>query len=381
MKVLINSTTSFVGGGVQVGASFVEYILSNKSSIDFKIAITKPIFDNLNSNLKENADIRVFEVSPSKILAGRKSRKRLLRIEQEFNPDLIYSMAFPSYVKFKNKEIGRYTNPWEIFSAKYAWNLLNKKQKILLYLKNHYRLRWAKKATYFETQTETAKKAILKKLKIESEKVLVSPNVLNKVFNSYNSSTDFYQIQKKEKLRFFCLSADHIHKNLTMIPNVVEKLLQHKISHNFEFILTLPAKSKTLKKIKKELTIKNHEKYVKNVGQLSLQNCLVWYKKSDFVFMPTLLEVFSATYLEAMKLEKLIITSDLEFSREICHNSAVFFKPNNPKDAALKIISIISNPELCNELILNGRKQLNSFPSSDEKHKKILDWMNVINER
>ncbi len=42
------------------------------------------------------------------------------------------------------------------------------------------------------------------------------------------------------------------------------------------------------------------------------------------VFIPTLLEVFSATYLEAMLMKKPIIASDLEFSRDICGESAYF---------------------------------------------------------
>ena len=184
MKVLINSTTAFIGGGVQVGVSFAKYIFNNNPGFDFIFAISKPIYDNLPEHIKIDPRIKVFEVSPSKIFKGKKARKRIREIENSFKPDFIYSMAFPSYVRFKTKEIGRYTNPWEIFKAEKAWSLLSTKEKVLRSLKNSYRLYWAARAEFYETQTVSAKNAISKKFNCKKEKIFVSPNVLNPLFEN-----------------------------------------------------------------------------------------------------------------------------------------------------------------------------------------------------
>tara|TARA_B100000579_G_C22775906_1_gene826539 strand:+ start:84 stop:1226 length:1143 start_codon:yes stop_codon:yes gene_type:complete len=376
MKVLINSTTAFIGGGVQVGVSFAKYIFNNDPGFDFIFAISKPIYDNLPDYIRDNDKIRVFEVSPSKIFKGRSERKRIREIENYFKPDFIYSLAFPSYVSFKTKEIGRYTNPWEIFKAETAWSLLSRKEKILRSLKNTYRLYWARRAEFYETQTISAKHAISKKFDCNEEKILVSPNVLNPLFeNIQNVDYKKNNLTKKNKVKLFCLSADHKHKNLKIIPKVIKQIKKIGTDKKFQFILTLPQKSDTLREILEESKKDNNHKYIRNVGPLSLSDCVDWYTKIDLVFLPTVLEVFSATYLEAMKFKKVIITSDMDFSRETCGDAAIYFKANDYIDAAQKIIRAMLDQNFSNKVVKNIDNQIKKFPGFEQKHQEIVNWI------
>ena len=376
MKVLINSTTAFIGGGVQVGVSFAKFIFNNNPGFDFIFAISKPIYDNLPNYIRNDDKVRVFEVSPSKIFKGRSERMRLRKIENSFNPDLVYSIAFPSYVFFKTKEIGRYTNPWEIFKAETAWSLLSTKEKILRSLKNTFRVYWAKRAEFYETQTISAKNAISKKFDCSKEKILVSPNVLNPLFeNTQNFISEKNNLLKKNKVKLFCLSADHKHKNLKIIPKVINQMKKIGINKKFEFILTLPQESDTLREIMEESKKDNNSKHIRNVGPLSLNDCVTWYTKIDIVFLPTVLEVFSATYLEAMKFKKIIITSDMDFSRETCGDAAIYFKPNNYIDAAQKIIKATIDPNFSYNVLKNIDNQLKHFPGFEQKHQDIVNWI------
>jgi glycosyltransferase involved in cell wall biosynthesis len=68
-----------------------------------------------------------------------------------------------------------------------------------------------------------------------------------------------------------------------------------------------------------------------NVGWLTLSECIDWYNRSDIVFLPTLLETFSATYLEAMRMGRPIVTCDLDFARDICKDAAAYFPPLSTK--------------------------------------------------
>ena len=49
------------------------------------------------------------------------------------------------------------------------------------------------------------------------------------------------------------------------------------------------------------------------------------------MILPTLLESFSATYIEAMFHGKTILTSDLDFARDVCGEAAFYFDPLNPQ--------------------------------------------------
>ena len=96
------------------------------------------------------------------------------------------------------------------------------------------------------------------------------------------------------------------------------------------------------------------------------------YNDIDLVFMPTLLETFSVTYLEAMFMMKPIVASDMEFSRDICRNSAYFCSPTSPYEYAKAIFELISNDDLRNDLVQKGVENLKRFGTSMDRTKSYI---------
>ena len=76
-----------------------------------------------------------------------------------------------------------------------------------------------------------------------------------------------------------------------------------------------------------------------NVGPVSINQCPALYHYCDALFLPTLLECFSASYVEAMYFKKMIFTSDLPFAHTVCDDSAIYFDPYDANDICDKIIS------------------------------------------
>ena len=181
--ILINMSTIKVGGGLQVSITLLEYILRNKtnySNIEFIFIITKAI-----KELIGNLDLFKFYVvdeSPANPVKGLFIRQFIKNIESEVDPNIIYSVGFPSYINFKKPEIGRYTNPHAICNSEIAFKQLNIIEKIKRKVLTSYRNFYARKATFFETQTEIAKSGIIKKFKINENNIFVSPNTLNQRF-------------------------------------------------------------------------------------------------------------------------------------------------------------------------------------------------------
>jgi glycosyltransferase involved in cell wall biosynthesis len=85
------------------------------------------------------------------------------------------------------------------------------------------------------------------------------------------------------------------------------------------------------------------------------------------MFLPTLLECFSVSYAEAMKMDRVILTSDLPFARNICVDAALYFDPLSPKDIGDMIYKAATDDGLRAQLIHNGRQQLSRFLSPEEK--------------
>ena len=110
-----------------------------------------------------------------------------------------------------------------------------------------------------------------------------------------------------------------------------------------------------------------------NVGKVDIATCPYLYRETDALFLPTLLECFSANYPEAMMMERPILTSNLSFATEVCGDAALYFNPMDPNDICEKILMIVTSVSLRQKLIENGRKQLTSFDSSFERARKYID--------
>lgn len=375
LKIMVNGSTLLVGGGIQVGVTFIEYAFKSFSDeIDFLFVVAKPLFDNLSSELQSKKNVIVFETSPAAIFGGKNTRKEIRDIEKDFNPDLIYSIGFPSYIRFKTPEVGRYTNPWEINSPPLPWHTIDNTKKLKIFLGIQYRLFWARNASYFETQTEAAKIGIMRKLGVGFDQVKVIPNSPNPIFTNNN---EVFNFNSSELIKIFCLSAAYKHKNLEIIPQVAYLL---KTKHNIkaEFIVTIPKDNSIGKAIELNAKSLKVDNMINNVGKINLKTCLEWYRKSHLVFLPTLLEVFSATYVEAMAMRRPIVTTDLEFATDVCGDAAVYYQSNSAESAADKIAHLINNQELQNEMVEKGIQRLAHFPNPDEKHNISFGWLKEL---
>ena len=372
ITLLINMSTITVGGGVQASLTFIEFILENKkrfSKFNFKLILTESLNKQISNN---DFETYILHNSPAHPIKGYSARKQLLKIEYKCKPDIIFSIGFPSYVKFKAAEIGRYTNPFEICNTSLAFSQLNLFQKLKRLALSSYRLYYAKNASFFITQTEIAKSGIINKLKISEENVFVSSNTINSRFID-KKGIDNYPRKNKNKL-IFCLSAAHKHKNLELIPYVALSLSK-KCNYDFKFLITLPSESDLFKKIKKKSKKLGVFDKLVNLGQLNLSSVYQQYKKCDCLFLPTLIEIFSATYLEAMAMQIPVVTTDLPFAREICGEAALYFDPLCAEDASLKLDEVLKNKNTKNDLIKKGTNQIKTYPSQEKLFEKILDFI------
>ncbi|MEG0694055.1 MAG: hypothetical protein RR444_13450, partial [Oscillospiraceae bacterium] len=89
---------------------------------------------------------------------------------------------------------------------------------------------------------------------------------------------------------------------------------------------------------------------------------------NDFVLLPTLAEASTAVYPESFISQKVLLTSDIDFARELCGNAAVFFDPLNAHDIAEKILATFKDPELQAQLIHNGLERVkNTYLTPEQK--------------
>jgi glycosyltransferase involved in cell wall biosynthesis len=147
-------------------------------------------------------------------------------------------------------------------------------------------------------------------------------------------------------------------------------VLLNKGKLGLKFIITIPEKTYQEK-------FAGFEETVINLGPIGIEDCPSVYHYSDFLFLPTLLECFTASYVEAMKMECPILTSDLSFARSVCQKAAMYFNPREAKDILEKIGILVKDPSIQSKLIEEGINQLQTFPNAE---KRTSQYLNICGE-
>lgn len=367
MKLIINTSNLSVGGGVQVALSFINELKSINDKNTYHIFYTKKISDQINktSFSKKFVFYKITD-SPSSL----KNRKRILdelnQLENKINPDIVFSIFGPTFWTPKSIHIMGFALPWLINPESSAFNELSFIKRIKKNIENIYKSYYVKKnADYYITETDDTRSRLSKLHNINKNNIFVVGNTYSSNFDNISYHNFNLPEKKDNEFRLITISHNYPHKNLKIIKDVIPYLINENIK--FKFILTID--KDTFEKL-----FSNLKEYVYNVEAISSNLCPSLYKEADALFLPTLLECFTASYPEAMKMKKPIITSELSFAKSICENSALYFNPLDPKDIAKKIINLANNHELQNDLIQAGETRLKTFETAKSR---ALNYLNI----
>ena len=237
------------------------------------------------------------------------------------------------------------------------------KAQIRRFFKKHLHFYYFKRdADYFVVQTDDVNQRVRKSLK--TDKILTVTNTASSFYSNWESYPAKLPVKEQSVFRLLTISSYYGHKNLEIIPLVLDELKQRGINH-VEFVLTLKQEDFN-KHIGKNFGIHN-------IGPIKPAECPSLYQECDAMFLPTLAECFSASYPEAMSMERPIITTDLGFAHSICGDAALYYEAKNPQAAADEIERLISDINLQRNLTTKGKEQLKTFDSPQERARKYIE--------
>jgi glycosyltransferase involved in cell wall biosynthesis len=291
-------------------------------------------------------------------------------METKIRPNVVYSITAPSYFSFKASEVMRFTNPWVTHPNKYAWSVLSIKEKIQYYLYGLLQKRLMRGAHYFITQTETCALGIKRITGEPDSHVKVVKNVLPAVFKSLENTP----FRDDDCINIACVGAATTHKNFDIIPDVLKYLKDYGLE-KVRIHVTLPSDEPTLGRVNRKLQRYGLSYMLVNHGRLTQKELGEMYRRCQFCFLPTLLEVFSASTLEAMYYELPIVATNFPFNREVLADSCLYYEPKNAKAAAEQIRRLVEDTALQEELRLKMQKQFTQYSDYDAHFKSIVDFL------
>lgn len=361
MRILIDCSNLKAGGGIQVATSFINDLNKIVSNDSFYVVLSHHMKNNFD-RIIFNRNIIFFDL-PERAKSKKRISDFLNSIENNYHIEKVFCVFGPSYYKSKVPKIVGYAIPHHIYRESPFFKNLTFWKKIRLFLlqKIHISL-FKKNSDILVFETKDAQNRFLNQFGYDKTTYVVS-NTLNEIFVE--------KVVLKKKIlnnfkgkKILCLSANYPHKNLQIIPKVVDNLLKMN-QKNFKFYVSLNHSNLGF--------ASKYDDYIEYLGKVDLENLPSLYQQIDVVFIPTLLEVFSATYLEAMYMKKPIVASDMSFVHDICDSSALYFFPTDPNDAAGKLLRLFFDQDLRDVLIEKGEKRVQLFGTSMDRTLRYIE--------
>ena len=368
MRLMINTATTYKGGGIQVAKSFIEEC-RNYPQHEYIVVLglnLAPLIDqdSFPSNFK------FFQIPfrpATRVFSVKDPAEYLKHIEKETSPDVVFTTSGPAYWRPKTTHLMGFNLGHFIYSDSPYFQKIPYKRRLKWKLKGAVIKHYMKNdADAYVVQTDDVNLRLKNWLYTEKTIITVS-NTHGEQYNKFRATLEkrLPELEKKE-FRFLMLSVYYDHKNLEILNEVVP-MVQKEKAFNIKFVTTLPDTIFT------KIFTKSVRANIINVGPVKPDDCPQLYLESNAVFVPTLLECFSATYAEAMKMEIPIVTTDLGFARTICGEAALYYDAVNAQDAYKKVMELVESPVLYKKLIRSAEYEIKKFNSASERAAKYLE--------
>lgn len=360
MKILVNGINIKVGGGITVLTNFLKAILSFSEFHNIEFYVIVP--SGLNYEQYNNPPVKI-EIIPE---AMKSPVKRLWldhtwlksRIE-DINPDVIFTIGHIG-VPTAYKQAILFMYPYAIYpDEKVVW------KKLGLITQLDYKIRnmvFKQRLGYVDIvfpQTEVAKKRLLKYYGKEIKEIKVIPTAFSKI-GTTDTTYSFFD-KNSENVYLLCLTKYYSHKNIEILIPVAEKIKSER--KNICLITTIDkTQGAGAKKLLENISKLGLEEIIINIGKVPMEGVPSLYTQVNALLMPTLLESFSATYIDSLSFGVPVFTSDRDFARDVCGEDAWYFDPHDPQNIYDTIISAFDSPDMMKEKIENGKRRAASMP-------------------
>jgi len=360
MKILVNASNLRVGGGVQKAVEFIRSSLSYPSGHAFRYVVSDVVARNLEALVETRGlDLTVASASPARPWAGRATRRLLLELEGRFRPDVVFSVFGPTYHAFRSPHVMGFAVPWVTHPNPYAWRTLRNPISRAKHWAWCQRVtHWTRLADQWVLETRVAADGLSKVLGADPARFHVVPNTCaEQYYRARETGVPPDARMRRESGSDFLLlvfSAWYPHKNLEIVPHVAAALRSRDPKRNYRFFLTFDRTSGPWRAIEAGARRLGVERNVVNLGPVPVGDGPGLYSSSDALFLPTLLESFTATYPEAMCSRRPIVTSDLPFARDICRDAALYVPPNDAGAAANRLAELAGDGAMSAALVARG---------------------------
>ena len=314
MRILINASKEKAGGGIQVTDSICK-CLNQYPQHHFIVVLSEKLVstaDIINSYQNVDVYLHTFKDSIHTLLTGR--YKYLDKLVEINTIDVVLTVFGPSRWVPKVPHLCGFARAQLLMPESPYHQVMTihqrMKEKVLNWFVKRYFNPCRRKYFYSEN-------------KVISERVerLFPGSKCYTITNYYNQVFDCREQWKKHHLPEFegttllTIATFYPHKNLGISKKIASYLEENYPDFKFRFVFTINEKDfgEVPAKLKEHFCF---------IGTVDISECPSLYEQCDIAFQPTLIECFTASYPEAMRMERPIVTTDLAFAKGLCEDAA-----------------------------------------------------------
>ncbi|MBN1952905.1 MAG: glycosyltransferase [Bacteroidales bacterium] len=355
-KIVINASTVLISGGFYLTHSIIQALIDEDI---FDLTILCPNRKKYRKLEGKNSQLLVV---PQWLL---KRRYRFLfdffwlpaKLRQ-LKPEQVFSFTnIPARTRMR--QIYLHDNPYFLATGIKKFGLSGKEiilQKIRSFFTEQ-RMKFVDltivQSQYYEEKLKTA-------FGNDLQSVILTPSV-SKFMPLYESNT-LNNVDKKFKI--ICLSRYYEHKNLEIFLQVAQKVRSQSLP--FCFFITIdkrqhPKAAKLLQQIQDQKL----DDILINLGKINYLKTREYIRSCDAMILPSFLESFSLTFIEAWANRKPLFVADTEANRSSCLDAAEFFNPFS-EESIIHSLSALESEDKKENLIRKGEFRIRSLSSWNE---------------
>lgn len=369
-RVLVNLSNLHVGGGVQVAVSFLEDLSKIVPLLDnnilYSVFYSTAVKENLSLNFCSSVFENITEVNLFQAGFLSKEKRELFS-----GFDLCFTLFGPLYFKPRvKKHICGFAQAWIAYPENLAYQKLSFKNWFFNKIKFKFQFILFRSYDHLIVEQVHVKNALVN-LGIASTEIYVVDNCISDIYNHPESwlPIEFNMDLLFNKITLGFIGRAFSHKNVKILGEVNEILFsKYNMDCNFLFSFT-----------EEEMDSCEFDclSNFYSTGPLQVSQCPNFYNLIDALVFPSLLECFSASPIEALKMNTTVIASDLPFVKDVCSDSAFYFDPLNKEDIAHTIFTVFSDNSLRQSKKKIGHEIIKSLPTSKDR---ADSYVSIINE-
>jgi len=358
-KILVNGISAKSGGGRSILTNFLK--IAHDADDDFRYIVTVSSLEGYKDLACEKIQFVSMGRQSHTMMIPFASVVTLPRLIRRYDCDLVFNLSdIP--IRTKSPQVFLFDWPYAAFPESPAWRLSTLRDRLVRHSKLFLFRQLLSFVDVMIAQNKVLAELLRKNYGLEGIKVV--PNAVSVDNLSGGAGHDF---GLGDGFKYLCLSRYYSHKNIEIFLPLAELIKANGLTTK---IVTTISSQDGAGAAAFLLAVKDRklEDVIVNLGPVSMEWVPDLYQQTDALLLPTLLESFSGTYVEAMYHHKPIFTSRLPFAEGVCGTAAFYFDPLDADAIYSCMRAAIKSPERIESKVLAAAKLLQEMPTWDDAY-------------